>query len=305
MLEERLLVPGYYIERLLARGGMGEVYFARRCDFGTPVAVKVLSAELSRSEHFRGGFIREARLMAAVRHPNIVPVVDVGKTIDGRYYIALHYIEGKTVEEIMERVGAMNEDEVAWVGYQVAEALAAAHKKGILHRDVKPANIIINEEGRAFLCDFGLALPVGSDVMEGVLSGTPHYMSPEQARGSTNLPPQSDVYSLAATLYHMLYGRPLFEAKTPEQVAVKQIKETPHFPEGPSKEMKNLLKRMLAKDPAKRPPSSDVATTLKAFYEGRKTQQHTKLSSPFLPFLKRWWWVFALGAGGILLVLLL
>ena len=302
-VEERLLIPGYYIEQMLAKGGMALVYLARRRQTGIPVAVKILSKELAQNRRFCSRFIREARLMAAMNHPNIVPVVDVGKTIDGRYYIAMHYIEGQTVDEILHRAGSLDEEEVVLVGKQVASALAAAHKKAILHRDVKPGNILIDREGRAYLFDFGLALPLGERPEEGVLFGTPEYMSPEQARGR-DLSPKSDVYSLGATLYHMLYGRVLFEADTAEQIAAKQITEKPNFPEGPSPRLIKLLSRMLSKDPSKRPTAEQVAAILEAIHEGRQPPP-VSASVLILRLLTRWWWVGAAVAAGIIAVLVI
>ncbi len=258
-VRDEMIVPGYRLEREIARGGMSTVYLARKREIGTVSAVKVLSRETADDRSFVRRFIEEARTTARFSHPNIVHVIDAGKTTDGRYYIAMEYVDGRTVGDRIREKGPLEEREALRIIEQAASALEAAHSMGLLHRDVKPGNIMMDGDGVARLCDFGLALPAWrKPEAEGLVYGTPEYMAPEQARGSRDLDSRADLYSLGATLYHMLFGRPLFSAANPQLIAALQITEQPVIPETPpiSPATRSLLAWTLQKDPDARPQTA-------------------------------------------------
>ena len=259
--------------RHLGQGGMANVYAARQTTLGRDVAIKVLRAELARDDDYVRRFRREARAAASLNHPHIVTVIAVGSTRnrDGLVtpYIVQELIDGPDLKAELQRSGAFPPDEVREVLLNVGAALSAASDRGIVHRDIKPENLMKTSSGLLKVADFGLArVSVGSDssvaslTKVGLTLGTPRYMSPEQIQGRT-VDVRSDLYSLGITAYHLLTGRPPFEADDPVALAVKHLHETPEpiskvrtATTGRSDpieaDLTGVIMRLMAKDPGDR-----------------------------------------------------
>ena len=211
----------YRIVRLLGSGGMGDVYLARDLTLERDVAIKLLPADGRDQDDTRGHLLREAQAAAALDHPNICHVHEVGQTDDGRAFIVMQYVEGDTLSAVLRR-GPMPVRDALALGAQVAEALAVAHKRGIVHRDLKPHNVIVTPSGRPKLLDFGLAKLVhasavtpdanvqSAHTLVGVVKGTPAYMSPEQVQ-QRPIDGRSDLFALGALLFECLTGRRAFD----------------------------------------------------------------------------------------------
>lgn len=249
----RARIKGYKLLGRLGKGSMGTVYKAKQESSGRILAVKVLAPFLQENERFVRRFIKEAKAMARLNHPNIVQCIDIGIS-DGRYYMAMEFCDGPTVGDLLKRGGALNELRAAQLTHQVAEALEHAHDDAILHRDIKPDNIMVVENGTAKLCDLGLVkdLESGGDTTDiGVTLGTPNYISPEQARGDDAVDFRSDIYSLGATFYHMVTGSTPFSYTNPAVVMVAHINEPPMKPRerNPSlrPETERIILRMMRK----------------------------------------------------------
>jgi serine/threonine-protein kinase len=258
-MPEDLRVPGYEMLRKLGSGSAGTVYKARQISMDRPVAVKVLPAAFADDERFIERFYREARAVAKLNHPNIVTGIDVGSAGPGVYYFVMEYVDGEEAADRVARDGPMPEKEALDVAKQMAKALDHAFKNGIIHGDVKPANIMLAREGTAKLADLGVARQTGADAGSagGGVFGTPYYMSPEQARGEADVDIRSDIYSLGATLYHLLAGKPPFHGDPPAVVMAKQIAEEPEdirsISPGVSRDAVALVAHMMAKDRDDRP----------------------------------------------------
>jgi serine/threonine-protein kinase len=212
---------------------MGTVYKAKQLSLDREVAIKVLSPELAGDPAFVERFLREAKAVARLNHTNIISGIDVGE-VGGVKYLVMEYADGNTVASLLRRGGAMDEERSLLVIQQMARALEHGYRAGLVHRDVKPENVIITRDGVAKLCDLGLAklddAAPGSPADHAHRLGTPTYISPEQARGDADVDIRSDLYSLGATLYHMLVGKPPFEAATPQAVMAKHLTEAPPQP---------------------------------------------------------------------------
>jgi len=210
---------------------MGTVYKARQLSLDRDVAIKVLSPELADDPAYVERFLREAKAVARLNHPNIISGIDVGDA-NGVKYFVMEYVDGTTVASLLRRGGSMDEERSLLIAQQICRALDHAYKNGLVHRDLKPENILITREGVAKLCDLGLAkledhAAAGETVHR---MGTPDYNSPEQARGEAGVDIRSDLYGLGATLYHMFTGHPPFEATTPALVMTKHLTELPKPP---------------------------------------------------------------------------
>jgi eukaryotic-like serine/threonine-protein kinase len=247
----------YDVGRPLGSGGMGEVFLARDRVLGRDVALKVLRTQYAGDSEFAERFKREARSAASLSHPNIVQVYDRGETEDGSSYIAMEYVPGGTLKEKIVGDGPLGAREAAAIGAQVAEALGAAHERGMVHRDIKPQNVLLTDRGDAKVADFGIAR-AGSSVTisrTGSVMGTAGYMSPEQALGEPATP-KSDLYSLGVVLFEALTGELPYTADNPIAVSMKHVNEPVHppreidptIPEG----MNALVTRLMAKDPEDR-----------------------------------------------------
>lgn len=257
------IFPGYRIEAEAGRGGMGVVYRARQLSMDRPVALKVLTRRLSQDADYVEKFLVEARSAAKLNHEHIVAAIDAGAASD-LHYFAMEFVDGCTVADLLD------EDKLPWVrafeiGEQVARALGHAHHAGLVHRDVKPENILVTSDGQAKLCDLGLAKPsqvAGTGEKADMTEGTPYYCSPEQALGRTDIDPKSDVYSLGVTIYTMITGEPPFDGDSPRAILLKQVKEpfpelATALPEVPEP-YRALLSDMVIKDRAQRLESAEV-----------------------------------------------
>ncbi|MFW6157985.1 MAG: protein kinase domain-containing protein [Planctomycetota bacterium] len=218
---------GFRIVRKIGQGGMGAVFQAVQESVDRPVALKVLPPRLARDKEYLGRFFREARAAARLNHPNVVQAIDAGEA-DGYYYFAMEYVEGPSVIELLQQ-GSMPRDQVLRIARDIGRALEAAHGAGIVHRDVKPANILLASDGTAKLADLGLARETTSRAtgltQEGLAIGTPDYISPEQVRGEADVDGRTDIYSLGATLYHMLTGQPPYTGGSGNEVMAKHLSE--------------------------------------------------------------------------------
>ena len=249
----------YEIQHLLGKGGMGAVYLATEAALEREVAIKVLPPDRGATKDSRDRFRREARTAAKLSHPNIVPLHTFGD-VDGTLYFVMGYVKGESLAARLKREGRIPVEEARRILIEIAEALDYAHKLGVIHRDIKPDNVLLEEgTGRALLTDFGVAkaLGAGQTLTEvGGVLGTPQYMSPEQAQGKGDIDRRSDLYSLGVMGYAMLAGRLPFEGATPGDVMVQHItKEAPALASlaaGLPPEITAALTRCLAKDPSAR-----------------------------------------------------
>jgi len=214
------------IELRLAAGGMGVVYRARHLQLDVPVAVKILAPSLAADQEYVTRFFREAGAAGQIDHPNVVRVVDVGKHED-KYYLVMEYVEGDTLDRVLDTERKLPLERATRLTREVAAGLAAAHRAGIIHRDVKPGNIIVSPDGRPHLTDFGLARHTETRkglTVEGTFLGTPEYASPEQVEGR-RLNHRTDLYSLGVTYYQLLSGTLPFLGESPMEIAIKRTKE--------------------------------------------------------------------------------
>jgi serine/threonine-protein kinase len=247
----------YSLDRELGRGGMGVVYLAREVHLDRPVAIKLLPPARAQQRNLRDRFLREARLAAKLSHPNIIPIFSV-EDIDGFVFFVMAFIDGETLANRVRTRGPVPATDGARILREVSWALAYAHEQGLIHRDVKPDNILLEgNSGRVLVADFGIAA-AADDVSDGV-SGTPEFMSPEQALG-TALDARSDLYGLGATAFYMFSGKFPFEGRTTTEVLAKQVTEPapPLSSLGLSvpRKLAALIDRCLAKSPDHRPESA-------------------------------------------------
>ena len=285
-------VPGYRIVRKIGEGGMGVVYEAVQESLGRPVALKILKEELANDRWFVERFLREARAAAAIDHPNITRVYTAGSA-GSTYFIAMEFLHGKTVAEMLAQSGRLSLEAACEIGAQVAEGLAHAHARGVVHRDIKPANIMVTTCGTVKIMDMGLAKRLTAETKEGItltgqVMGTPQYMSPEQIKDSRSVRPATDVYGLGATLYHMLLGEPPFSGKSVGEIMVKVATKTVRFPRRAQEipaPLRHLIKRMMAKDVRLRPTAEEVAHQLRRMLATGFTvaEQKTALHAETLP----------------------
>lgn len=257
------LVDGRYeVVDTLGSGGMADVYLARDEVLGRDVALKVLNRRFSGDEGFVERFKREARSAATLSHPNVVQIYDRGEADDGGCYISMEYLPGGTLQDRISRDAPMDAGVVAGVAAQIAEALEAAHEGGVIHRDVKPQNVLVTRGGDVKVGDFGIARAESASSMTGdAILGTAAYMSPEQAAGGP-VDPRSDLYSLGVVMYEMLTGETPFAANNSISAAMGHANETPVPPKSKNPDVpdatEELVVRLLSKDPDSRPPSASA-----------------------------------------------
>lgn len=265
----------YQVARPLARGGMAEVYLATDTRLDRPVAVKVMHAELAANTAFVERFEREARAMAGLNHPNMVRVYDYGTDSDSPY-IVMEYVRGKTLRELLHDSGMPPPDRAAEVIADVAGALQYAHENGIVHRDVKPGNIMIDTDGTVKVTDFGIAQAPGEDAQQltqvGAVVGTAAYFSPEQAQGKA-ADARSDVYAMGCVLYELITGSTPFEGETPWAIAYQHVNDpmAPPSTRNPRvpRDLELITMRAVAKDPNQRYQSAaEMRIDLQRFVHG-------------------------------------
>lgn len=248
----------YQVERLLGRGGMGEVYLARQTSLNRPVALKVLRPELLAKQNYLSRFEAEATAVAKLNHPNIVHIYALGLE-DGVRFISMEYVPGTNLRDYVTKKGALDYPLALSIMRQAAVGVGVAGELGLIHRDIKPENLLLTKKGQVKIADFGLCRDLDASPLDltqpGVTMGTPAYMSPEQAQGLA-VDHRSDLYSLGATFYYMLTGMTPFRGETALVVALKHVREVPpsisvHRPDIPA-ELERLVMKLLAKAPADR-----------------------------------------------------
>ncbi len=252
-----ILGERYRIIGLVGRGGMGEVYRADDLKLGQPVALKFLPEKLASEKAWIDRFYAEVRHARGVSHPNVCRVYDVGE-IEGRHFLSMEYVDGEDLASLLRRIGRLPPDKAIEIAREMCAGLAAAHDKGVLHRDLKPGNVMIDGRGRAKITDFGLAVGVDDDKGGAEVSGTPAYMAPEQLAGKGSSV-QSDIYALGLVLYELFTGRKAFEAATLAEWRRKHAEEQPTSPStvtpGFDPVVERVILRCLEKDPKARPRS--------------------------------------------------
>ena len=280
----------YEVESVLGRGGMGVVYLARHPRLGRRVALKLLPPELTQDEAFRERFLRESRIAAATEHPNVIPVYDAGE-VDGALYIAMRYVEGTDLKELIRTHGPLAPHQVVALVSQVAGALEAAHERGLIHRDIKPANILVGgdaaslDDAHAYLTDFGLTKQASSQSglsQAGTMLGTIDYMPPEQIEGRP-LDRRSDVYALGCVLYESLTGRVPFERPTEVATVYAHLMDPPPVPSAARPELSasfdEVVATAMSKDPDDRYPTARaLASALRAAGMGHGSQETASVS---------------------------
>jgi serine/threonine-protein kinase len=282
-----LIAGRYELEKLVGSGGMSNVFRAHDRLLERTVALKILHEQYTRDEDYVERFRREARAVAQLAHPNIVTVIDRGEQ-DGRQFIVFEYIDGQNLKELSAR-GPLDSQDAIRLTLQVARALSFAHERGLVHRDVKPQNVLLNDDGQAKVTDFGIArsLDVHGVTQTGTVLGTSDYIAPEQARGQ-KVDPKTDIYSLGAVLYELLTGEVPYKGDNFVAVAMRHVNEPPpsvldHRPDCPLR-LDLAIQRAMAKNPEERFESmSDFCSELEsclAELDGRGEEGATMIVPP-------------------------
>src|SRR5690242_13953521 len=270
----------YRLDTPVGTGGMATVWRATDESLGRVVAIKVLAERYSEDESFVERFRREAQSAAGLNHPNIVSIYDRGEA-DGSYYIAMEFLDGRSLKDEIVEDGPLPAPRAIDYALQILQALRFAHRHGVVHRDIKPHNIIVGRDRRLKVTDFGIARAGASQMTEvGSIIGTAQYLSPEQARGQQVRPP-ADLYSLGVVLYEMLTGRVPFDGDSAVAIAMKHVSENPRPPRelNPSipPALEQVVLRALAKDPALRYQSADeMAADLERVRRGASVAHETQ-----------------------------
>jgi serine/threonine-protein kinase len=273
----------YQVVRKLGAGGMANVYLAEDQELGRRVAIKILNDRHAGDEQFVERFRREAKNAAALSHPNIVSIYDRGEA-EGTYYIAMEYLDGRSLKELIIQRGPAPVTVAVEYARQILSALRFAHRHGIVHRDIKPHNVLVDAEGRVKVTDFGIARAGASQMTEaGSIVGTAQYLSPEQARG-TDVDQRSDLYSLGIVLYELLTGVLPFNGDTPVEIAMKHLSTVPEAPSAKRPEIPRdldlIVTRALAKDPDDRyQDAEEMDADLERFLRGAAVSPVTEESA--------------------------
>src|SRR4051812_17766757 len=258
---EGTVVDGRYrVQRRIGSGGMADVYLADDSQLGREVALKMLHRRFSRDREFVERFRREASAAAGLQHPNVVSVFDRGE-YDGTYYIAMEYLPGRTLKDVIREEAPLDQLRAIAYGIQILQAAGFAHRRGVIHRDFKPHNVIVGPDDRLKVTDFGIARAGASEMTEtGSIMGTAQYLSPEQAQGQRVGTP-SDLYSIGVILYELLVGRVPFSGDSAVSIALKHVSEQPprlrELRPDVHPRLEQAVGRALLKDPAQRYASAD------------------------------------------------
>jgi len=270
----------YVIQRRLGQGGMGVVYHGRHVTLESDVAIKFLPAHLVSNADFVERFFREARAAAHLNHPNLISVHDAGTEGEVCYFV-MEYVEGRDLSQVLKERNRFSEQEVLGFGLKVAAALAYAHKSNIIHRDIKPENLFLSNTGELKVGDLGLAKQTGDQggslTMSGMVVGTPFYISPEQIRGVKDIDPRTDIYSLGATLYHLVTGRVPYRGSSAAEIMAMHLNTDFPWPQTLNPMLSDrfcrLLSKMMAKDRKERFQTMDqVGEAIQACLEGRPSK---------------------------------
>ena len=284
----RLFDGRYQLQGRLGAGGMATVYLAEDTSLHRKVAIKVLAERYAEDEQFVERFRREAQSAAGLNHPNIVAIYDRG-VAEGTYYIAMEYLDGPTLKDVIDERGGLEPNRAIGFATQILAALRFAHNHGVIHRDIKPHNVVVSPDGRLKVTDFGIARAGASQMTEvGSIVGTAQYLSPEQARGEVVGPP-SDLYSVGIVLYEMLTGRVPFEGDSAVAIAMKHLSEEPvppsvYAPNTPHA-LEQVVLRALAKDAGDRyqtaeEMSADLDRARRGVALSPRTEQMTRVIAP-------------------------
>src|SRR3954447_5759387 len=260
MTQDTVVDGRYRIVNRIGSGGMADVWCAEDLQLGRKVALKLLHRRFAEDADFVERFRREASAAAGLQHPNVVAVYDRGEW-DGTYYIAMEYLEGETLKDLITREAPLDDERAIALAIQVLRAARFAHKRGIIHRDLKPHNVMVDAEDRAKVTDFGIARAGASDMTQaGSIMGAAQSLSPEQAQGHA-VTPQSDLYSIGICLYEMLTGHVPFTGESAVTIALKQVNEPPIAPRAfnaaVTPELEGVVLHALEKNPAHRFADAD------------------------------------------------
>lgn len=283
-VQEVILNGRYRLGQLIGEGGMAVVYLGRDLLLNREVAIKILRDQYASDENFLKRFEREGQIAAGMTHPNIVSVYDVGHD-DSQHYIVMEYIRGPNLKELIHRQGPFSVDGAVFIISQVASALDYAHQRGLVHRDIKPQNILVDRNGNAKVVDFGIAKGMRDPSLTeaGTGMGTVHYVSPEQARGG-DIGPASDLYSTGVVLFEMLTRALPFDADTPVGVAMHHVNTPPPRPSSINPDIPPqidaIVLRALAKDPSDRFPSGAALEMALRYWDAPGIQQTHQAPSP-------------------------
>ncbi|MEM1109716.1 MAG: serine/threonine-protein kinase [Planctomycetota bacterium] len=288
-LEERRAgtqIPGYQIIRQLGAGAMARVFLAKQISLDRMVAIKVLPQKFTNNPDFVARFYAEGKAAAKLNHPHIVGAFDVGKSGEYHYFV-MEFVDGRTVFEDITEKGVYSEADAVRIGIETARALDHAHQQGFIHRDVKPKNIMIADaDERTKLADMGLARAVSdreaAEAEAGKAYGTPYYISPEQIRGEVDVDARADIYSLGATMYHMVTGQVPFDGPNPSSVMHKHLKNAlippDHLNKSLSSGISEVIEVCMAKDRAKRyATAADLVEDLESIQRGEAPMQARKV----------------------------
>jgi serine/threonine-protein kinase len=301
----KALAGRYQIERVLGEGGMATVYLAQDQKHNRKVAVKVMRPELAATLG-ADRFLREVQVAAQLNHPHILPMHDSGES-DGVLYYVMPYVEGETLKERVAKEGQLSVNDAMRLGREVAEALAYAHARGIIHRDIKPGNILL-QSGHALVADFGIARALGDEgevlTKTGLAVGTPQYMAPEQATGEREVDGRADIYALGAVMYEMVAGEPPFTGPTARAIITRSLTEAPRSltisRTGLSSAVDSAIMKALAKSPADRYANAqDMVGALDRALEGSRSGA-SEVAVSAGPATAQVWGLFALGCMGML-----